>query len=377
VMFRLVGEQVCGRFQRERPALFKLPPKVDSGSAFLRRQPIQKEQPFVLNCHWFNLWQCNRYFNLKYMHTRFTFAAMKTLYRLQSVVLAVALFNVSARAANLDTAKIESIIGLKGALNTNEGVFKVTVPRNDVKVTVDGWTMPPFMGLASWAAFTQGKMDDTMVMGDTVLFQDEVNPVMSVALENGLSVTALHNHFFFDEPKVYFMHIGGEGSVENLATAVRKVWEKIKEVRAANPQPGTTFGSALLPAQSSITGKTIEDILRTKGQTTNGMFKVTIGRKAKMMDTEVGKEMGVNTWAAFAGADDNAVVDGDFAVLEDELQPVLKSLRHDGINIVAIHSHMTQETPRTLFLHYWGRGRTDDLAKALKGALSLTKGSNR
>jgi phosphotransferase system IIB component len=284
-----------------------------------------------------------------------------------------ALICASANAQKLDTAKIEQIIGAKGTLNTNEGVFKVTSPRDDLKVSVDGWMMPPFMGLASWAAFTEGKMGGAMVMGDTVLFQDEVNPVMSLALDNGLSVTALHNHFFYDEPKVYFMHIGGEGSAEKLAAAVRKVWDKIKEIRAANPQPAKTFGSAPIPAQSSITGKAIEDILGVKGQVNNGMFKVVIGRTAKMMDTEVGKEMGVNTWAAFAGADDNALVDGDFAVLEDELQRVLKSLRHDGVNIVAIHSHMTQENPRILFLHYWGRGKAADLARALKSALDTQK----
>ena len=166
------------------------------------------------------------------------------------------------------------------------------------------------------------------------------------------------------------MHIGGEGSTEKLATAVRKVWDKLKEIRTANPQPTTTFGSTPLPAQNSITSKALEDVLGMKGQANNGMFKVVIGRTAKMMDTEVGKEMGVNTWAAFAGADDNAVVDGDFAVLEDELQPVLKSLRLDRINIVAIHSHMTHENPRILFLHYWGRGKAGDLAKALKAALA-------
>jgi len=287
---------------------------------------------------------------------------------LKSLAIAATL-PVAADAA-LDTNRIEQITGVKGAWSAAEGVFKVTAPRNDVKIVVDGWTMPPFMGLASWAAFTEGKMGGAMVMGDTVVFQDEVNPVMSAALDNGLSVTALHNHFFYDEPKVYFMHIGGEGSAEKLAAAVRKVWDRIKEIRAANPQPRTTFGDAPLLSQSSITGKTVETILDMRGQANNGMFKVVVGRPAKMMDTEVGKEMGVNTWAAFAGADDNAVVDGDFAVLEDELQPVLKSLRHDGINIVAIHSHMTHENPRILFLHYWGRGKTADLAKALKAALA-------
>jgi len=292
---------------------------------------------------------------------------LKSLKFLSSLAMAAAL-PLTVHGA-LDTNRIEQLTGLKGTWSAAEGVFKVTLPRSDVKIAVDGWTMPPFMGLASWAAFTEAKMGGMMVMGDTVLFQDEVNPVMTVALDNGLSVTALHNHFFYDEPKVYFMHIGGEGSAEKLAAAVRKVWDKVKEIRAANRQPTITFGGTPLPAQSSITGKTIEDVLGAKGQANNGMFKLVIGRSTKMMHTEVGKEMGVNTWAAFAGSDDNAVVDGDFAVLEDELQPVLKSLRKGDINIVAIHHHMTHEEPRILFLHYWGKGKTVDLAKALKAAL--------
>ena len=279
---------------------------------------------------------------------------------------------LGASAAELDTAKLEKVMGMKGVLNTNENVFKFTSARNDIKINVDGWTMPPFMGLGSWAAFTPGMGDNVMVMGDTVLMQDEVNPVMSAALDNGLSVTALHNHFFYDDPKVYFMHIGGEGSPENMATAVKKVWDKIKEVRQANAQPASTFGAAPLAAKSSITASGIEDILGMKGQANNGMFKVVIGRATKMNGMEVGKEMGVNTWAAFAGTDDNALVDGDFAVKENELQSVLKSLRHDGVNIVAIHSHMTDDNPRILFLHYWGRGKAADLAKALKSALSQT-----
>src|SRR5437762_8751561 len=196
--------------------------------------------------------------------------------------LAIATTLPLAANAALDTNRIEQITGVKGAWSAAEGVFKVTAPRNDVKIAVDGWTMPPFMGLASWAAFTEAKMGGVMVMGDTVVFQDEVNPVMSAALDNGLSVTALHNHFFYDEPKVYFMHIGGEGSAEKLASAVRKVWDKIKEIRAANPQPAATFGNPPLPASSSINGKAIEDILSVKGQANNGMFKVVIGRTTKM-----------------------------------------------------------------------------------------------
>jgi hypothetical protein len=122
----------------------------------------------------------------------------------------------SSFAAPLDTAKIDELTGLKGKMNAEERVYKVTVPRDDVKLAVAGWQMPPFMGLGTWAAF-QGTNEKAMMMGDTVLFEDEVNTAMSAALDNGLSVTALHNHFFFDQPKVYFMHIGGEGSAEKLA----------------------------------------------------------------------------------------------------------------------------------------------------------------
>jgi hypothetical protein len=207
-------------------------------------------------------------------------------------------------------------------------------------------------------------------MGDLVLMQDEVNPVMSAALDNRLEVTALHNHFLFDEPKVYFMHIGGEGTADQLATGVRKALDKVKEIRAANPQPATTFATGALPAQSSISPTPLETILGVAGQTNNGMFKAVFGRNAKMAcGCEVGKEMGVNTWAAFAGSDENALVDGDFAMTEDELQAVLKTLRAEGINIVAIHNHMTGETPRYLFLHYWGRGPAASLARSLKKAL--------
>ncbi len=275
---------------------------------------------------------------------------------------------MSASATDLDTAKIDELTGLKGKMNQAEGVYKLSFPRDDVPVSVDGWTMPPFMGLGTWAAF-QGTNEKAMVMGDTVLFRDEVNPVMSVALENGLKVTALHNHFFFDEPKVFFMHIGGEGRVDTLASAVRKMYDKIKEVRAANAKPQTTFGAKPMPEKNSITLAPLNEIFGMKGEAKDGMAKFAIGKKSRMHGMEIGKAIGVNTWAAFAGSDDNALVDGDFAMTEDELQPVIKTLRNAGINIVAIHNHMTHETPRIMFLHYWGRGAAKDLANSIKGAL--------
>jgi hypothetical protein len=278
----------------------------------------------------------------------------------------------AALAAALDTAKIGQLTGLKGKLNEKEGVYKVTFPRNDVKVVVDGWTMPPFMGLGTWAAFTATK-DGAMVMGDTVLLEDEVNAAMSAALDNGLNVTALHNHFHFDHPKVYFMHIEGEGPADKLAAAVRKVYDAAKQIRAASPNPKDSFGATPLPEKSSITAAPLNEIFGAQGESKDGMVKFTFGRPASMHGVKIGKDMGVNTWAAFAGSDDNAVVDGDFSVKEDELQAVLKSLRKDKINVVAIHQHMTHEEPRMIFFHYWGRGRAKDLAEALKNA-SLVAG---
>src|SRR5437763_11374040 len=132
---------------------------------------------------------------------------MKKLFALAAIFAAMSL----SALATLDTAKIDNLTGLKGKLNEKEGVYKVTFPRDDVKIVVDGWTMPPFMGLGTWAAFTETK-NGAMMMGDTVLFEDEVNAAMTDAFDNALSVTALHNHFFFDQRNVFFMHIEGEGS---------------------------------------------------------------------------------------------------------------------------------------------------------------------
>ena len=274
-------------------------------------------------------------------------------------------------AAGLDTARIDELTGLKGKMNEKEGVYKVTFPRDDVKVIVDGWTMPPFMGLGTWAAFTEIS-NGAMVMGDTVLFEDEVNAAMSAALDNGLDVTALHNHFFFDQPKVFFMHIEGEGTVEKLASAVKKVYDTTKAIRGPDPKPAESFsagGQPSLPQKNSINTTPLNEIFAIQGESKDGMVKFTIGRPAEMHGVKIDKDMGVNTWAAFAGSDDNALVDGDFAVTEDELQPVLKSLLQNKINIVAIHQHMTHEEPRIMFFHYWGRGRAKDLANAVKGGL--------
>lgn len=273
----------------------------------------------------------------------------------------------------IDKDKYESLTGLKGSYNEKEKVFKASFPRNDIKISIENTQLDPFMGLTSWTAFTPVGENKFMVMGDLVLFQDEVNPVMSVLLNNNIEVTALHNHFFYDTPKVYFMHIEGKGSLVGLAGVVKKALETVKDIRSKNNSPSNNFEGPSLSSKNSIDASNLEKILGIKGQSKDGMVKFVFGRSVKMDNITIGSDMGVNTWAAFAGTNDNAIVDGDFAVLENELQPVLKALRKGNINIVAIHHHMTNESPRMIFLHYWGKGNSENLAKTVNDALKLTK----
>jgi hypothetical protein len=274
----------------------------------------------------------------------------------------------SGNGSKLDTQRIEELTGAKGALSEKERVFKVSVPRTDLSITTAGVKMTPPMGLTSWAAFKRDG-NRTMVMGDMVLTEDQVNPAMSTALDNGLEVTAVHNHFFWDSPKVMFMHIGGMGDEEKLAAAVGKLFANMKQTAGGRGEVPT---ADIDPTKSTLDSKKVEAILG-KGDLTNGVYKVTIGRETKMHGQTAGNAMGVNTWAAFAGSDEKAVVDGDFAMLEPELQGVLKALRAAGINIVAIHQHMSGEVPRVLFLHFWGVGPAESLAKGIKAALDTQK----
>lgn len=284
--------------------------------------------------------------------------------------LIACLFSLSLPAQNIN--QFEEMTGLKGTYYETEKVFKVTFPRTDVKVSVDGRPLDPFMGLTSWIAFSPLN-NQLIVMGDLVLFEDEVNAVMSVLFENHLDVTALHQHFFFDQPKVYFMHIAGIGSMEALSNGIKKAREKISQIRMASSTINSRFNDRPIVKTHSITAKNLEQIFGMQGQAKEGMVKFTIGRKVNMHGAEFGKEMGINTWAAFGGTNENAFVDGDFAVTEEELQAVLRTLRKGNINIVAIHNHMTMENPRLIFLHFWGTGQAEDMAKTIKKGLQEIK----
>jgi hypothetical protein len=273
---------------------------------------------------------------------------------------------VAQHGPNLDAERIATAAGAK-TTTTPDGVVRLAWARSDVAVKVDGVPLKPFAGLGSWAAFTSAP-HGAMVMGDTVVFQDEVTPAMDAAFAHGLEVTGLHNHFFYDEPKVYFMHVGGRGEPEKLAAGVKAVWDAIKKVRAAGATPDVGFGE-IGPQPDAIEPKTVEEILGHKAQTQDGVVKITIGREGTMHGVKVGGSMGLTTWMAFSGGDEHTVVDGDFIMAAAEVQPVLRALRKADIHIVALHNHMVGEQPAYYFTHFWGKGRARDLARGLKSAL--------
>jgi hypothetical protein len=272
----------------------------------------------------------------------------------------------AAQPGKLDAEKIGQAAGVK-ATTAPDGVVRIAWARTDVAVTVDGMPLKPFAGLGSWAAFTAAP-HSAMVMGDTVVFQDEVTPAMDAAFANGLEVTGLHNHFFHDEPKVYFMHVGGTGEPEKLATGVKAVWDAIKKVRAESPKPAGRFAGDA-PKPGTVTAGPIEKILGHKPDSQDGVVKVTIGREGTMHGLKVAGSMGLTTWAAFSGSDELAAVDGDFIMTAAEVQPVLRAIRKAGIHVVALHNHMVGEQPAYYFTHFWGKGKAADLAAGVKSAL--------
>ncbi len=290
-------------------------------------------------------------------------------------LLALALLSGSPVASappedRLDAERIAAASGAKTSI-APDGVVRIAWPRADVKVSVDGVPMKPFAGLGSWAAFSKAP-HGAMVMGDTVVFQDEVDAAMDAAFARGLEVTGLHNHFFHDEPKVYFMHVGGKGDPEALASGIKAVWDAIKKVRASDPVPRDGFGE-MGPEADEVPAAMVEEVIGHKPQVQDGIVKVTIGREGTMHGVKVGGSMGLTTWAAFVGGNAHAVVDGDFIMAADEVQPVLRALRKAGIHVVALHNHMVGEAPAYYFVHFWGKAPARDLALGLRSALDAQK----
>ncbi len=274
---------------------------------------------------------------------------------------------LGAQAVPADYQEVLKIVGKSGDYKQN--VLKVNVPRNDLHVTIADYPVPTPFGFGGWFALTKGDGENDVMMGDLVLLEDEVNPVMSALLEHGLEVTALHNHFFWEKPRVYFMHVHGHGKAVDLANEIKPALDLIGH---GAPPPAST------PAKSGLDTAAIAKIIGHEGEQNGAVYKITLGRddlSVKEMGATINARMGLNTWAAFVGTNEDAAVAGDIAMLEAEVNPTLKALRSHGLDVVAIHNHMINSRPMIIFLHYWGRGPADKLATGFKAALDeLGKG---
>ena len=269
--------------------------------------------------------------------------------------------------SKLNIQAIEQITGMKGI--EKNGEYKITVPQNDLNIIVDGFKIIPPMGLGSWVAFTPCA-DSAMVMGDIIVTETDLAPVQQEVIRQGFSITAIHNHFVRNRPNVMYMHIDGKGDISKLSTSVKSIFDKVKQSRGKDPKEGKADSVI-----NSLTISLLDSIIGHKGEMSRGVYKYTIGRPdvpLKEHGIPVSSFMGFNTWAAWQGTPEKAAVAGDFAMLENEVEPVIKALVENGIEVVAVHNHMVHEQPRIFFLHYWGVGRAEDLAKAFRAALNQT-----
>src|SRR3954462_9780539 len=287
----------------------------------------------------------------------------------------IALFAPASFAQDIPAEYQQVLTSLGRTGDYKAAVLKVNIPRNDVTVTVANVKTPTPFGFGGWIAMSKGTGGMEVMMGDLVLTQEEVNPVMSALLDNGLEVTALHNHFFWDEPRVFYMHVHGHGSPADLARKLKPAVDLIG--KGSRPAAPAAAAGSPAPTPSIDTAK-MAQIAGHQGETNGAVYKITVGRedlKLTEMGAPINARMGLNTWAAFVGTNENAAIAGDVAMTAAEVTPVLKALRKNGLDVVAIHHHMTGTSPTIYFLHYWGTGAAEKLATGFRAALDeLGKG---
>jgi hypothetical protein len=289
------------------------------------------------------------------------------LHKLSLVILLGAAW-LAGQSMPAEYAAVLKTLGKQGDFKAD--VLKVNIPRNDLKVTIDGIQTPTPFGFGGWLAMTKGTGENEVLMGDLVLLEDEVNPVMSALLDNGLDVTALHNHFFFETPRIFYMHVHGHGTASDLAAKAKPAIDLIGKnpaTRSAAGASGSTVAAGPLDTANLVR------IVGHEGEQSGQVYKITVGRDdiklTEMGGAHINARMGLNTWAAFYGSDASAEIAGDVAMLSQEVTPVLKALRANGLNVVAIHNHMLGGQPVVYFLHYWGTGLAGKLAGGFRAAL--------
>lgn len=270
-----------------------------------------------------------------------------------------------------EIAAIEAALGKKGNYIAEQATHNTSLPRNDLKISVKGESVPISFGFGGWVSLKKtvdGK--STVLMSDTVLLQEEVNPLISAAHANGLEVSAIHNHFFYEEPRIFYMHLHGMGESADLAQRYAATIKESKLFPANQPEDA---GAASKSGKELFDIPALDAVVEQKGVVNGPTYKYTIGRNdltVRAMGAEMTAAMGLNSWASFAGTNDKAYIAGDMAMLEQEVNPVIKALRQNNLEVVALHNHMLGDDPRMIFLHYYGQGPATQLAQGFRAALS-------
>jgi hypothetical protein len=275
----------------------------------------------------------------------------------------------AANAQQVDWQKVDETLGRKAAVTAD--VHRYGFPRSDLKVTLDGVEIKPALALGGWVAFKPAE-GGAMVMGDLVLLETEINPVMTKLIENGLEITAVHNHVLRGNPSTFYMHVGGHGDPLKLAAAIRTALAESK-TPLQGPAPSA---AAAAPAIDLDTGQ-IDRIIGAKGQINGGVYQVAVPRRDAISEHgmpiapagPMGLATGINFQPTGTG---KAAITGDFVLTGEEVNPVIRALRSSGIEVTAIHSHMLTEQPRLIFLHFWANDDSVKLARGLRSALDKT-----
>jgi Domain of Unknown Function (DUF1259) len=284
-----------------------------------------------------------------------------------SAVLAVAATMTTANAQEIDWKKVDEAIGRSAAVTGD--VHRYGFPRTDLTVTLDGVTLRPAFALGGWTAFKPAH-GGVMVMGDLVLLETEINPVMAKLLQNGLEVTAIHNHLLRGSPATFYMHVGGHGDPVKVAAALRSALAESKT-------PLTPPAAAAAPPAIDLDTAQLDQIIGAKGQNNGGVYAFGVPRRDPVSEGgmqitpagPMGLATGINFQPTGGG---KAAITGDFVLAGEEVNPVMKTLRENGIEVTAIHSHMLTEQPRLIFMHFWANDDAIKLAKGLRAALDKT-----
>jgi hypothetical protein len=277
---------------------------------------------------------------------------------------------------------IATALGKKGTYNEAQAVYTVPLPRNDLKVTVKGEAVPISFGFGGWVSFKKTvDGQQTVMMSDTVLLETEVNPLIDATQAAGLEISAIHNHFFYEQPRIFYMHLHGVGTVADLAKKYAQAISNTKLFPANQPAPVAQSGTTPSTGKDLFDLPALDALVRYTGVVNGPTYKYTVGRddvKIVAMGAEMTAAIGLNSWASFAGKAADAHIAGDIAMLEGEVNSVVRTLRQHKLEVVALHHHMLGEQPRTIFLHYYGRGPATELAKGFRAALDqLGKGGKK